>query len=349
MQKFIFKNGKGEDVTLNEMEQFRASALERRIANDLGVDIDITSLTTILKSIIDQKFFEVRPSDFMPVVVGEGAWSEVLTTYRSFQLGDDFSTGIVNSGNQENGRIAMADAGVDSVSIPVYNWAKGIAWNIIQLQQALKAGNWDLIAAKERSRKTNWDLGIQKTAFLGLDNNSSAQGLLNNTAILAAANTAIIPTPIYLMDGGDFKLFTQKLVAAYRTRNTRTAWPTTFVIPEFDYLGLAGQSSAQFPIKSMLQVLEETMQVQTRNKNFKIESIVYGDKNYNSIGYNVYSLYNNNVDSLRMNIPVDYTNTLANSIDNFTFQNAAYGQFTGVQFYRPLEMLYFTNTFDSLA
>jgi hypothetical protein len=43
-----------------------------------------------------------------------------------------------------------------------------------------------------------------------------------------------------------------------------------------------------------------------------------------------------------MDIPVDYTNTLANSLDNFNFQNVGYGQFTGVQTYRPLELLYFS-------
>ena len=42
-----------------------------------------------------------------------------------------------------------------------------------------------------------------------------------------------------------------------------------------------------------------------------------------------------------MDIPLDYTNTLANSIDNFAFQNAGYGQLTGCLSYRPLEMLYF--------
>ncbi len=55
----------------------------------------------------------------------------------------------------------------------------------------------------------------------------------------------------------------------------------------------------------------------------------------------VYSLYNYDEESLRMDIPVDYTNTLANSIDNFSFQNVGYGQFTGVLAYRPLELMYF--------
>ena len=291
MQPFIFKNSRNEDVVLNELELLRATSLETQIKNSLGMEINVTSLTTILKAVIDQKFFEVKPSDFMPVVVGEGAWSEFLTTYRSYQLGDDFEKGLTNSSGSDNGRNAMADAGVDAVNLQVFSWNKGISWTLIQLQQALKAGNWDLIAAKERARKTNYDLGIQKMAFLGL-----------------------------------------------------TSRPSKFVIPEPDFLGLVGIASTEFPLKSMLQVLEECMQVATRNKNFKIEPLVYGDMNYNNLGYNVYALYNENVDTMRLNIPVDYTNTLANSIDNFTFQNAAYAQFTGLQMYRPLELMYFTNT-----
>ena len=314
--------------------------------NDLGEQIPITSLTTILKSVIEQKFFEVKPSDFMPVVVCEGAYSEYLTTYLSFQLGDDFSTGIVNSGNQENGRLAMADSGVSPLNIQVFSWNKAIAWNIVQLKQALKAGNWSLIEAKERSRKTNWDLGIQKLAFLGLTGGAAAacQGLLNQATV--AINTAVIPAPIYLMDQADFKVFTQVAIEAYRVNCNKTAWPTHFVIPEPEYLGLVGLASTDFPLKSMLEVLEGCFKAATRNPDFKILPLVYGDLNYNNLGNNVYAMYNYNVDSMRLNIPVDYTNTLANSIDNFTFQNAAYGQFTGLQPYRPLEMLYFTNQYN---
>ena len=46
-------------------------------------------------------------------------------------------------------------------------------------------------------------------------------------------------------------------------------------------------------------------------------------------------------ESLNMAIPVPYTSTVANSINNFSFQNVAYSQFTGVNVLRPLELLYF--------
>jgi hypothetical protein len=43
-----------------------------------------------------------------------------------------------------------------------------------------------------------------------------------------------------------------------------------------------------------------------------------------------------------MNIPVDYTVTQANSVNNFQFQDVAYGQYTGLTVLRNLELLLFT-------
>lgn len=84
--------------------------------------------------------------------MGEGAWSSALTTYRSFNLSDDFSTGVINTG-ANNGRLAVGDAGVDSLTVQVKNWAKQIGWSLFDLQLAAKSGNWDLVTAKERARK----------------------------------------------------------------------------------------------------------------------------------------------------------------------------------------------------
>lgn len=83
----------------------------------------------------------------------------------------------------------------------------------------------------------------------------------------------------------------------------------------------------------------------TKNQNFKILPNAYGDTAYNTdagIAKQRYVLTNYEEESIRMDVPVDYTNTLANSIDNFNFQNVGYGQFTGVLAYRPAELLYFS-------
>lgn len=363
--KTIFWNdrdeaGKRVPVTLSEDEkqliemlgpQYNAALKRFKVKNALGYERTITTLTTVMKKITEQKFFEIAPADYVPVRVGEGAWSANLLTYREFSLSDDFSTGIIDTGGN-NSRLAQGDAGVDSLSIKVKNWAKTIGWSIFDLELAAKSGNWDIVTAKEKSRKKNWDLGVQKIAFLGLNGtagglDTSCLGLLNlekdpdvgnqvtvDTTTLTQSITSLAATPANL------SAFIGAILGKYRNNCRATAWPTHFVVPESDYLGLATPSSATFPIKSILQLMQETFQVMTGNKNFKILPCKYADGAFSGTNQQRYALYNYAEESLRMDIPVDYTNTLANSIDNFSFQNVGYGQVTGVKPYRPAETYY---------
>lgn len=341
-------NSKGEPIKLTNGEKLHCARLQRQInelclENSLGYEVSITTLTTIVKKISEQKFFEIPPADYLPVRVGEGSWSTNLTTYRSFDIADNFETGIINTGG-DNDRLAAADAGVDALNIKVYPWAKAIGWSIFDLEFAAKSGNWDLVAAKEKARKRNWDLGVQRIAFLGARGlNTGATGtcfgLLNQPGVVT--NTTVITAPISGLSVANLKTFCQNVVEAYRSNCNRTAWPTHFIIPESDYNGLASQASPDFPIKATIELLEDMFKTICRNKSFKILPLAYGDKAYSGFATQVYTLLNYDEESVRMDLPLDYTNTLANSINNFQFQNAGYGQFTGVLAYRPLEMLYF--------
>lgn len=342
----VILNSQGKPIVLNAKERYHARWMQRqvneRFGNALGYEVNVTTLTTIVKKITEQKFFEIAPADYLPVKVGEGTWSSNLTTYRSFNMADEFETGVINTGGN-NSRMASADAGVDSLNIKVNNWGKSIGWSIFDLELAAKSGNWDLVSAKERTRKENWDLGIQRIAFLGARGQNgvggNCLGLLNQAGI--TTNTTTITQPISAMSTAALKAFIAALVEAYRDNNQRTAWPTHFIIPESDYNGLASQASPDFPIKSTLQLLEEALQLITRNKAFKVLPLAYADAKYSGYGFQLYTLLRYDEASIRMDIPLDYTNTLANSIDNFSFQNAGYGQFTGVLAYRPLELMYF--------
>lgn len=338
MRRPLILNAQGKPVLLNKNEQRLANNLTNTIRNALGYEVDITTLTTIIKKVSEQKFFELPPADFIPVRVGEGAWSSQLTTYRSFNISDDFETGILG-GKVDNSRLASADAGVDTLTVKVRNWAKEIGWTIMDLAEAQRAGNWDLVTAKEKSRKRNWDLGIQKIAFLGHGSDSEVLGLLTQSGI--TTNTTTITKAINTMTGPELKTFVTLVLDDYRVNCNRSAWPTHFVIPESDYLGLAGPSNADFHIKSVLEILENTFKIMTKNEGFKILANAYGDSAHNTLGVQKYALYNSDEESIRMDIPVDYTNTLANSVDNFSFKNVGYGQFTGVKAYRPLELLYY--------
>lgn len=347
----VIRNDKGEAIVLNAKERWQANYWQRvinaRFGNSLGYEVPITTLTTIVKKISQQKFFEVAPADYLPIKVGEGTWSSNLTTYRSFNAADQFESGIINTG-ADNSRLSTADAGVDALNIKVNNWAKETGWSIFDLELAAKSGNWDLVSAKERSRKTNWDLGIQRVAFLGARGQNGAGGsclgLLNQAGV--AIDTTLVTTALSAMTYTQLATFQQNAVQKYRANCNYTAFPTHFIIPELDYNGLAVQSSPQFPVKSVLQLLEEGFQVICRNPKFKILPLAYANAANAGGALNAafatgqYTFLKYDEESVRMDIPLDYTNTLAMSLNNFQFQNAGYGQFTGVLAYRPLEMYY---------
>lgn len=350
MKKQVILNSEGKPIVLNRYEQARADALQRIYNSDyqnaLGYELNITTLTTIIKKVSEQKFYQIPFADYVPVKVGEGAFGSVLTKYRSFALGDDFETGNINTG-ANNSRLETAGAGIDSISTNIINWGKSTSYSLFDLQQAAKSGSWDIVSSLEKSRKRNWDLGLQKLAFLGSSSNTSILGLLNLSGV--TNDTATLPQAIHLLTPQDLSTFAAKAIEAYRSNAARTAMPTHFVMPESDFNQLAIPSSPDFPVRSMLSILEESFQLITMNKGFKILPCAYGDSTNNSTGANAisaqrYAMYNMDEDSLAMNIPVDYTSTLANSLDNFMFQNAAYGQYTGVALYRPLEVLYFSHT-----
>jgi hypothetical protein len=334
----------GKPMILNRREQYSASILQKQwdqtVKNALGADVNITTLTTVLKKVSEQKFYKIPFADYVPVKVGEGAYSDFLLTYRSYSVTDDFASGIINTGANQ-ARLAAADTAVDSVSVNVYDWAKEISWSITDLAKAAKAGNWDLITAKEKSRKTSWDLGLQKVAFLGIPGNSNILGLFNQPGVTVDTATLTAPINSLVSNTTQLSAFVAAVLNVYRANCNRTAWPTHFVIPESDYLGLATPSSPNYPILSLFDLLQNTFKSMTGNKDFKILPCAYGDEAFNGASTQYYALYNANEDSIRMNIPVDYTNTLANSLNNYQFLNVAYGEFTGVLAIRPAELYYF--------
>ncbi len=328
-------------MILNSKDQ-KIADINQLIANSIGFEINITTLTTLIAKVSEQKFFQVKPSDYMPVVVGNGGWSTHLTTFRSYSMSGDFEEGIINTA-ANNARLSTADAGVDSVTVDVVTWAKESNWTIPQLEYAAKFGNWDLITSLMESRKKNYDLGLQKIAFLGATSNNRIRGLLNQVGV--NKNTTAITKPIKSMTAVEFNALVESLVESYRDNCNRTEWPDTFIIPESDYNGMTNATSPEFPLITKIEYLKKSFKEATMNDNFKILPLAYGDMKYSGLGYQVYALYNrSDAGSLRMDVPVPYTATAANSLNTFQFQNVAYSQFTGVMTYRPLEMLYFTYT-----
>lgn len=311
--------------------------------SSLGYQIAIDTLTFIKKQITEQKFYEVKLSDYVPIAVGDGAFSQNILTNTTINASADFEEGIVNQASA-NDRLAVADVGISSKTMAVANWAKAIGYSIFEIEQALQANNWDIIESKHRARKRNWDLGIQRMGFLGSKGNGTAfPGLL--TSALVNSDSDTLGSLISDLNYTDFATFIATVLAAYQLNCAYTAFPTHFIIPQDDYVGLAAPVSAQFPVKSKLEYLKEAFAaivpggVKLLPSAYAIGSSAVGADV--AIGFHRYAMYRYDPESLRMDIPVDYTVTQPNTLNNFQFQDAAYGQFTGIGVYRALELLYF--------
>lgn len=341
------KDMKGQPIILNETEVHFAEQTQREfnakfsnINNSLGFELPITTLTGIFKKVSEQKFATIAPADYLPLRVGENSWSTNILTYRSYSIAGSFETGNLNVG-ANNSKLATADTGVDGVTVKVMNWGVENFWNVMELMTAARSGNWDLVTSKEHARKKMWDLGIQKTAFLGLADNSDFLGLFTQPDV--NSNTALITTNIHSMTASQFQAMLGGLLTAYQINCNYTAYPTHFIIPASDFNGLANTVDETFPLKSRLERIKESFKEITMNSNFKVMPNFYADQanNTDTINLNRYTLLNYEETSVRMDIPVDYTSTLQNTINGFNFNNVGYGQYTGAKAYRPLEMLYF--------
>jgi len=330
----IFKNGdraNGLDLRLNAAGDIADSAT--------GYQIVIDTLTYIKKQISEQKFYEVAPADFVPVAVGDGAFAANILTNRTYQVGDDFETGNIRTG-VSNARLAQVDVAIDYKTLKVMNWAKAVDYTLFDIEQALVSNNWDPIEQKHRSRKKNWDLGIQKICFLGSVTDAGIPGLLNNP--VANVNLTRITGYINAMTAAQFSAFVAGVLNDYFANTGSTALPTHFVIPYADWLGLMTPVSSTYPNIPMLKYLEDAFKALC-GPNFKILPNAYCDAANNNIQYginkHIYALYRYDPETVRMDIPVDYTTTQPNSLNNFSFEDVAYGQYTGVGIYRALEVL----------
>ena len=313
--------------------------------NAMGYQYSIDTLTYLTKQVTMQKFYEVNFADFVPCAVGDGAWAADLVTNLTFSTADDFESGNVGIATGGS-RIAEVDTTIAKKSVPDINWAKGITYSIMDVNQALMANNWDIIMSLEMSRMKNWKLGLQKIAFLGsLANSSNVAGLLNNGSV--NINTGLITAPISGLNAAGFATFVQTLISTYFTNTNSTALPTHLVMPMSDWLGLTTLvpgTVGTYP-EPMINYLEMAFK-KLCGPEFKILASAYGDGANNKAylggnGKQVYALYRMDPESIRMDVPVNYTPTQPNSLNNFQFQNAAYGQYTGVGFYRNLETLLF--------
>jgi len=312
--------------------------LSREIHNATGFQIDIDTLTGIKSRVTEQRFYEIAPSDYMPVEVGQDPWAEDRLTYLTFDTSNDFEAGIIETGSN-SGRLERTDTQIEGIRVPRKVWAKANDYNIAELAQAQRSGNWSLIEQKESSRFRNWQLGVQRVAFLGLSG-SNVNGLLSQPTVNSDLIT--ITKKLSSMTATEFQAFLANVLPSYYANANSTILPDTFVMPTDDFLGLGSAVDETFNIKSRLERLIESFQQMTGNPDFKVMPLAYSQVANNDLGVTRYAMYRrNDATSLTMEIPVDYTTTIYDTVNGFSYNSVGYGQFSGLQSYRPLEMLYF--------
>lgn len=307
-----------------------------------GMQYITDSLSFIRSKVIEQKFYEIPIADFMPVDVGEAAWGSEVIQNLTFQSGGDFYAGDVNA-NPSAGRTPEVNAYLQPIRMPTQLWGKGTSWTLLEIKQAAMMNNWDAIKSKVDSLKKDWVLGIQKQAFLGHPTIPTQTGLLTNPNV--TINTALIPEPLCKMTVTELRSFIKSILGAYWNNSNNTAMPDTFLMPTYDYLGLAdfvGDTTVVNPLITKIEVLIKMFREMTDNPNFKIRHTAYNQATRNSkfINKDRYVLYRNDPETLKMSIPIDFTLLEAGTGDYWNWQQKAYGQYAGVLITRHPEVLY---------
>ena len=308
------------------------------ITND-GFKVAIDTLTAIKQKVVEQKYHTVKVSDFMPVVVGDGVHMDSQLVWTENYIGGDFEEGITDA-NSGTSKKMKVDSNIGSILVKRNFWVAESSYNILSLAQANSAGNWSIVESKERAKAKAWQLGIQKTAFLGLATNSEITGLLNSGVV--NSNVTVIVKDIKAMNATEFQAFLANVIDAYYQNSNSTVYPDTFILPTDDFNGLATAVDEGFPLKTRLGRLKEAFVDVTGNADFLIKGVSYCQSENNNLSLNRYVMYRRNDEtSLYMDIPVDYTTTVNDTINGFDYNAVSYGQFSGCNITRPAEVLYF--------
>lgn len=339
--KDLMKTEDGQEVKLNEAEKAAVSAISDKFnaivtstdINGLGAQIDINTLTVLLKTISSQKFYQIPLEKYLKQDI-DGGWAQQLLQVREY-LPTNPMAGFMDQ-SAHGAKMAVADATVDGLYIPVITWAKQIELSIAEINQAALLGNFSLIEAKERSRKKSHDLDMQQLMFLGF---KKVNGLLSFASDVTVDTTSIASS-ISDMNYNELNTFAKSMVEAYRQNCQRTAYPNKLVIPESDFNGLAAQANPQFPLRTKLSMLKEAFDT-ICPRPIEILPCVYSDSRYNELGVNRYALYNDDIDTIRNLKAIDYTPTMMNNIDGWNLVNTAFARVAGVVLNRPRELMYF--------
>ena len=345
----------GNLISMNRSSQLGkdlTNALKTELTNDVGgYQIPIDTLTQIAREVTTQVFYSVPITEYLPVVIGQGAFSQSLLTFKTGSTGNQFKQNIFRSG--QNSSLTQANTQIQGDTIEILNFAQGMTYSLVEMKQAAMYGNFDLIAAKEEARKTVYDQGLIQTAFLGVPEfGQGFYGLVNQDMTqpdrVPVDAGVTINKPIGTMNELEINALVGALIYKYYSNTGFSKLPSRFIIPTSDYFTLQEYINPAFPLadSQRINILLKAFKSQTGNEKFEIKHTIYcqkteSDKINGGLAKDRYILTVDDPKSLKMLLPVPYTVTLANTINGYEWQNAAYGQFSTVQLLRGKETQYY--------
>lgn len=310
----------------------------------LGFKYAMQSTTLVLADTIKQKFYEEAIAKFATVLVGRGPWLDFIQQPMTFDAGGPFHEGDTTMATTQ--QIPTVDVAMSPLTFPLKGWNKGTRWANPEVERALATNNWDLIKARQAALEKNWQLGIQEVGFVGNPNDlANYPGLLSNTGI--SVDTTFIPGPLSTMTSAQLDLIVAGLIGKYRKNTNETRFPNRLVVPMSDWTGLgvniaiAGTPITMSRLEYLLKAFKGVC-----GDDFQILPTAYSNKERNAgwwaaNGTNRYALYNNDPETIHMDIPVQMQLYAPATANNYQWNQVGAGQYGGMNVYRIPEVMYF--------
>jgi len=137
VQPFYFDDTRGKSLWADASRtkpDYRLNSPGDTPEASTGYQIAIDTLTYIVRTVTAQKFYEVNPSDYLPVMVGEGSFANDFLNNLTFSNAADFESGIINSASS-NARLDTVETAVASITTENIYWAKALEYSINDVQR----------------------------------------------------------------------------------------------------------------------------------------------------------------------------------------------------------------------
>lgn len=311
--------------------------------SSLGFKFAMQSTTLVLADVIHQVYYEEAIAKFAKVMVGRGVWLDYIQQ-PFVAMNGNFHSG--DTGMATQAQVPNVEVGMSPITTPLRGWNYGAQWNNVEVERALATNNWNLIKSRQEAVQKLWDLGIQEQGFVGNPNDlANFPGLLSNEQI--TVNETFIPGPLSLMTGEQLNTFVAGFIALYRANCANTKWPNRFVVPESDWTGMGvnvsinGTPIAQTVKEYLLKAFKGVC-----GDKFEMLSTAYANQSRNAgwwstNGTNRYALYNDDPETIRMEIPVQCQANAPATGNNYNWNQVWQGQYGGMNIYRAPEVMYF--------